>query len=251
MKKPIYHNSNKENDNIQSNNNHIYNSFVKEKAFNSNPSTEATVKCKSILDSGPTEYGKVLSYGKSIKSRGSTKNQSAYNTPKILNPFSRGEEKNEEISHEYIPPELRNDENYKTILCKKLLKHPRFKTNKTFSKQDFVSLDEKESLNHDYTYLTKRRKISCVKILYSGRFELKTPDNKRSCFNFYRDEDIGINEEWQEFIIETNLDEDVETDEEMLVKLNEVVYDDLLQGIQDLKNPNNSPEMLLRNYRGI
>jgi hypothetical protein len=130
------------------------------------------------------------------------------------------------------------------------LKHPKHKTNKTFQKADFIHLDRDQLINKDYSLLTKRRKISNVKKIYSGQFELKNHQNASHFFKLYRDEDVGVDENWQEFIIETNIDEDVLTEEEMLEKLNNVVYNDLLEGINDLKDGMKNPEELLSNYCG-
>jgi len=59
-----------------------------------------------------------------------------------------------------------------------------------------------------------------------------------------------MDEEWQKFIIESRVDEDVETDEETLEKLDQIVFNDLLEGINELKNSKFSPDFLLHNYRG-
>lgn len=251
MNNTIHNSPNKENKHLSANKNNFYDSYTKVKAFICNQSTTATNKCKSVFDSYSTEYGKVLSYGKPLISKESNCTKSNIESRQKINPLNNIAISKEEISHEKIPHMMRNNENFKTILCRKLLKHPRFKTNKTFTKQDFISLEEDEYLLKDLNSLNKRRKVSSVKVLYIGHFELETPQNKKAYFDFYRDDDIGIQEDWQEFIIESNIDEDVETDEEILEKLNQVVYDDLIQGINELKNSKNSPDELLHNYRGI
>jgi hypothetical protein len=255
MTNSFSYSSNKENLSLSINKNHIYDSFTKIKAPNSNQTTVETNKCISVLDHIPTEFGKVLSYGKSLKSRDTWKthiNQMNQITPKIQNPFIKIKESdsNKEFSHEFIPREMLNNEAYKTLLCKKVFKHPRFKTNKTFTKEDFITLDHSDRLQKDFTSLIKRTKISSTKVLYTGQFQLSTNDKKMVTFKFYRDEDIGMDEEWQKFIIESRVDEDVETDEETLEKLDQIVFNDLLEGINELKNSKFSPDFLLHNYRG-
>ena len=47
------------------------------------------------------------------------------------------------------------------------------------------------------------------------------------------------------------MDEDCETDEELILKLNDIVYNDLEEGINLLKNHKDSPQELLANFRGI
>ncbi len=252
MTNSFSYSSNKENLSLSMNKNHIYDSLTKIKAPNSNQTTVETNKCISVLDHIPTEFGKVLSYGKSLKSREKWKTQTVQNTPKIQNPFIKFKEydSNKEFSHEFIPREMLNNEAYKTLLCKKVFKNPKFKTNKTYTKEDFITLDDSDKLQKDFTSLIKRTKISSTKVLYSGQFNLCTHEKKMVSFNFYRDEDIGMDEEWQKFIIESRVDEDVETDEETLEKLDQIVFNDLLEGINELKNSQFSPDFLLHNYRG-
>lgn len=250
MTKPFSYASNKENQSLSINKNYIYDSFTKIKAPYSNQSTVESNKFISVLDHIPTEFGKVLSYRKSCKSRETWKTPKNEYIPKIQNPFMAECDSKKEFSHEFIPREMKNNEVYKTLLCKKLLKHPKFKTNKTFTKEDFITLDESDKLKLDFSGLTKRTKMSSTHVLYSGQFLLHTPDKKMVPFKLFRDEDIGMDEDWQRFIIESRVDEDVETDEETLEKLDHIVYNDLQEGINELKNSNFSPDYLLHNYRG-
>ena len=131
------------------------------------------------------------------------------------------------------------------------IKDPKIKTNKTFTKQDFCQIDKNDKLSQDFSLLGKRKKVKSAKKIYIGEMTLKNSDKNLESFPFYRDEDIGIIEEWQEFIIEANMDEDCETDEELILKLNDIVYNDLEEGINLLKNHKDSPQELLANFRGI
>ena len=250
----FYNEFNKENNSLSSNNEKLY-SLNKGKAnpCMANLSTGMTVKCQSVFSSSSIEYGKVLSYGKSDRTSRQNSNYKSIesNFSQLNNPFlKKNDGKKEEISHELIPPHLRDNENYK-ILVTKSIKDPKIKTNKTFTKQDFCQIDKNDKLSQDFSLLGKRKKVKSAKKIYIGEMTLKNCDKNLESFPFYRDEDIGIIEEWQEFIIEANMDEDCETDEELILKLNDIVYNDLEEGINLLKNHKDSPQELLANFRGI
>ena len=250
----FYNESNKENNSYRSNNEKFH-SLNKEKAFPcfANLSTGITLKCQSVFSSNSSEYGKDLSFGKSNKTSKLTSNYESKqsNGRQQNNPFlMKNDGKKQEISHELIPIHLRDNENYKTILTK-VIKNPKIKTNKTFTKPDFCQIDNYNKLSPDFSLLVKRKKVKSLKKIYIGDMRLKDNENKSVSFPFYRDEDVGVNEEWQDFIIEANIDEDCETEEEMISKLNEVVYNDLEEGINQLKNMTDSPHELITNFRGI
>ena len=230
---------------------------TKAKFSNSTFSTEATVKCQSVLSSFSTDNARPLSFSRPSFSKN---NAGYYNAPPPQNgnPFLRTmssqssqsdcSEKSQ-ITHKYIPWELKNNEDYKLFMCRKVLKDPKIKTNKTFAKKDFIPVDQYkqekiETKNYDLL-VKKRRKVCTPKGKeYCGRFTLEVKNYKEDFF-FYRDEDIGFDEDWQEYMISSNLDEDVETDTEVLGKLNGVVYNDLAEAIAELKNPKNKVQDLL------
>lgn len=156
-------------------------------------------------------------------------------------------EAKEEISHENIPPEYRNNEEYKHFLCRRYLKDPKHKTNKTYQKSDFIPIVKQTPVCKDFTLLTKRRKISNFQKVYTGHYEVIDNKHNSLYFKLYRDEDVGMNEEWQEFLNEAKVDEDVESDEEIIKHFTKVVYNDLLEGIEMLKS--GDPSEILSNYR--
>ena len=47
------------------------------------------------------------------------------------------------------------------------------------------------------------------------------------------------------------MDEDCDTDEDMINKLNDIVYNDLEEGIEQLLSSKESPESLLYNFKGL
>ena len=47
------------------------------------------------------------------------------------------------------------------------------------------------------------------------------------------------------------MDEDCDTDEEMIIKLNDIVFNDLEEAIAQLMNSKEPPESLISNYNGI
>jgi hypothetical protein len=84
--------------------------------------------------------------------------------------------------------------------------------------------------------------------MFSSYISLKEcKNNKEHCYPLYKDEDIGVNTYWQTHMIESRVDEDLDTDSEQLkiaslqvmVELKEAI--DILceNGIKALRNRHN------------
>ena len=223
-----------------------FESHVKSRPLNSNISTAESMKHKSILCDYDDNLGEQMPYRKyqKINFNGGFPMVRESNPFKNVKKNKGNEEKNEEISHKYIPPELRNNEVYKNLLCKKVLKNPKYKTNKTYTKKDFLPIEENKRKDQ-FSLLTKRRKISELQTVYSGKFDMINNQGETEYHSFFRDEDCGMGEEWQQYLIETRVDEDVETDDDMLPRLDNVIHSDLKEAIKQLKNGEEDPKDIL------
>ena len=228
-------------------------SFNKETSFidKDNLSTDISLKSQNCLLS-TINHGKVLTYGKSLKKNKITSySESDQNSIKINHHYSmKSNAHKKEISHEYIPSYLVDDERYKTNITK-ILKNPKVKTNKTFTKLDYCNFYKKDQLLQDFSLLIKRKKVNSVRKIYLGQIMLKNKEFLLESFPLFRDEDIGIIENWQNYIKEKILDEDCETDEELLSISNDIVYNDLEESINHINENKKSPQELVANYRGI
>jgi len=126
--------------------------------------------------------------------------------------------KNNTLSQEkqlLIPIDKKNDEKYKLLTIQKIKnKFPPFKSAKRFEEEEKKvfrnSLDEAEK----YAILKKK------KIIYSNKKDIfvfvSLFNNKEKEFKFplFRDNDIGIYKYWQAKIVDSQVDEDDDTDDE-------------------------------------
>ena len=114
-----------------------------------------------------------------------------------------------------IPIEKKNDEKYKLLTIQKIKdKFPPYKSAKRFDEEERKifrnSLDEAEK----YAILKKK------KIIYSNKKDIfvfvSLFNNKEKEFKFplFRDNDIGIYKYWQAKIVDSQVDEDDDTDDE-------------------------------------
>ena len=132
--------------------------------------------------------------------------------------FNKNQLKNNLLSEEkqlLIPIEKKNDEKYKLLTIQKIKnKFPPFKSAKRFEEEEKKNfrkaLDEAEK----YAILKKK------KIIYSNKKDIfvivSLFNNKDEEFKFplFRDNDIGIYKYWQAKIVDSQVDEDDDTDDE-------------------------------------
>ena len=132
--------------------------------------------------------------------------------------FNKNQLKNNLLSEEkqlLIPIEKKNDEKYKLLTIQKIKnKFPPFKSAKRFEEEEKKifrkALDEAEK----YAILKKK------KIIYSNKKDIfvivSLFNNKDEEFKFplFRDNDIGIYKYWQAKIVDSQVDEDDDTDDE-------------------------------------
>lgn len=155
--------------------------------------------------------------------------------------------------HSLLPFPLKNDEKYK----KKLLSYicyPKFKRNKTDACKfaSYQKGEDKYDSLYDSFKTMKKARVSSVKSKYSSNnyfynYKLvkgNTENTSMSWFKFFYDEDIGFDSNWQQQLREAEMDDDVESDEEVLYHSEKKVQRELIEGIEAFVNNKNS----CRNY---
>ena len=152
---------------------------------------------------------------------------------------------NDRHYHIYLPKKYKDNEEYKARLYKYLK-------------------SEKRNL---YSYLNnglKTKNISPKKIILSKMPKIKKlssvknkdmntitffDNNEEKRFNLYRDENIGIDKDWQLSAFYQNFDHDVESDEEQIKKGKYKLLEDLKMGIvRWSQNKNNCFNYKIANY---
>lgn len=148
----------------------------------------------------------------------------------------------------FIPPDRTNDEKFKLLALKKIRKF-NFKDNKSVShaeiknaiegkpsynyiqnsNQDYPMDDESQSITDSNIFGMKRKKMAhSVKRFYASDISFTDPaTSKTKEFKIYKDSDIGIGEHWQQFLHNSNADEDVPSDDELVNRARKHCLDNL------------------------
>ena len=116
-----------------------------------------------------------------------------------------------------VPIEKKNDEKFKLMKMRQM-KRKSFPANKSVRKYEDLENEYEKNLNTIVKYSTlKKKKITqSTKKIYSSFIEFKDKNNKKQIFIVFSDRDIGIYEYWQNKIIESKNDEDIDTDNEQI-----------------------------------
>ena len=116
-----------------------------------------------------------------------------------------------------VPIEKKNDEKFKLMKMRQM-KRKSFPANKSVRKYEDLENEYEKNLNTIVKYSTlKKKKITqSTKKIYSSYIEFKDKNNKKQIFIVFSDRDIGIYEYWQNKIIESKNDEDIDTDNEQI-----------------------------------
>lgn len=145
-----------------------------------------------------------------------------------------------------IPKEKTNDEKYKLLALKKIRKSTH-KDNKSASKLDVVMKNAEgrdnypESMMQCNLFGKGRKIIHSVKKIYASEIALVDPlTYQQKKFRIFKDSDIGINQDWQKYLKESNADEDIPTDEELLTNATKFVQNSLMESITYLFNNRDS-----------
>ena len=116
-----------------------------------------------------------------------------------------------------VPIEKKNDEKFKLMKMRQM-KRKSFPANKSVRKYEDLENEYEKNLNTIVKYSTlKKKKITqSTKKIYSSFIEFKDKNNQKQIFFVFSDRDIGIYEYWQNKIIESKNDEDIDTDNEQI-----------------------------------
>lgn len=201
-------------------------------------------------------------FGQSYKKFHLLKNNIIFNKYKIISANSHFNSTNSEYSpiHIYLPYNKKDDENYK----KNLLSYIKENINAKFQAPKSVNhlpnqteqkfIQTTENLENFYFFVKKKKKIYSTKKIFAIEknlycYELIDGENyvdysHPKKFRFYFDNDIGFDFSWQKPLIETNADDDVESDDEIIELAEKKCQEDLFEGIKNwTKN-----QRLCRNY---
>ena len=114
-----------------------------------------------------------------------------------------------------IPISKKNDEKFKLLKIQKLKKKfPPFQSAKRFEEEEKKNFKKYLEEEEKYSILKKKKIIYSTKkelFVFVSLFNDKGEEKK---FPFFKDNDIGISHYWQAKIIDSQIDEDYETDEE-------------------------------------
>lgn len=116
-----------------------------------------------------------------------------------------------------VPIEKKNDEKFKLMKMRQM-KRKSFPANKSVRKYEDLENEYEKDLNTivKYSNLKKKKITQSTKKIYSSFIEFKDKNNQKQIFFVFSDRDIGIYEYWQNKIIESKNDEDIDTDNEQL-----------------------------------
>jgi len=156
--------------------------------------------------------------------------------------------------HQFLPYCYKNDEKYKIRLFK-FIKDGKFENSRSATGKYFHFLNNELKFNkniinknyfiteNDYFINKKKKKIfSTKKIFISERIFYNTKiinghtlsDKKNPIkFGIFFDRDIGFEKKWQKDLKETDMDDDVESDDETLKYANDKIYEDIEEGIEN------------------
>ncbi len=116
-----------------------------------------------------------------------------------------------------VPIEKKNDEKFKLMKMRQM-KRKSFPANKSVRKYEDLENEYEKDLNTivKYSNLKKKKLTQSTKKIYSSFIEFKDKNNQKQIFFVFSDRDIGIYEYWQNKIIESKNDEDIDTDNEQI-----------------------------------
>ena len=148
-----------------------------------------------------------------------------------------------------VPINKKNDEKFKLFQMNKIKnkKLPKFKSVKKYEE----NTEKKNELNKILEYNQLKKK----KLVYSYRKNLyliipftSEITNEEINFPLFIDKDIGINEYWQQKMIESKVDEDAETDDEQTKLATSYCFKEVEEGLNLFINEG---EKIIRNKKFI
>ena len=141
-----------------------------------------------------------------------------------------------------IPFKVSESEQYSLLKIKKVKSEkfsPYKTTSRLFSTNKKYDCDEftEENKENYYPLINKKKKIHSVKKEFSSHISFNNERLKaKKNFMIYRDNDIGIAEEWQKFLITNFNDDDIESDSEEIEKGVQLCFTQLSQAIIQKRN---------------
>jgi hypothetical protein len=141
-----------------------------------------------------------------------------------------------------IPHDKVDNEYYKLLAVKKL-KKPSFKDNKSTTRRPLFKADQDENSRIQEQELInnlfngKRKKvIHSQKRTYASHIQFTDPMNgDKKNFQLFKDADIGFNVNWQKYLQESKADEDVPSDDELIIQANKFSLMELKESFKLVK----------------
>ena len=133
-----------------------------------------------------------------------------------------------------VPINRKDDEAFKLLTMKNIKKKcmPVYKSAKKI--EDIEARKELDSAI-EYSIVKKKSITHSVKKNLYIIHRLYDDDDKEYKFPLFKDADIGINEYWQNQIVESNEDEDIDTDEDVLDSAVACTLSELEEGLNEVK----------------
>ena len=146
-----------------------------------------------------------------------------------------------------VPLEKMNDEKFKILRMHKLKKAslPEYKSCEKYDNY-YKSFEDSIKAKNDFFLLKNKKPIYSNTKVMKLEISLKNKKKEEKKFPLYKDQDIGVYEYWQAPLIESKIDEDIDSDEEQINLARKVCDLDLMEGIKYIQK--NGIESIF-NYR--
>ncbi len=140
---------------------------------------------------------------------------------------------------------ISSSEKYSILKIKKIKENkfsPFNSTSKLFKEENnSFDTDIKENISNQYIYysLIKRKKISSVKKYFESDISFQGKNKKIKHFKIFRDCEIGINDKWQKKQVSIFQDDDVNSDDEEILKGKQICIINIKEAITLFNKKNN------------
>ena len=141
---------------------------------------------------------------------------------------------NYQQKHMVVPINRKDDEGFKLLTMKNIKKKslPVYKSAKKI--EDIEARKELDSAI-EYSIVKKKAITHSVKKNLYIIHRLYDEEDKEYKFPLFKDADIGINQYWQNHLVESNEDEDIDTDEEVLESAVSCTLSELEEALNEVR----------------
>lgn len=135
-----------------------------------------------------------------------------------------------------VPLDKKDDEEFKIKVVRRL-RRASVNPNKSAKRSDVIEADYEKRFHRavEYSELKGRKDSVSVKKIYDNSIDFYNDKGEKKSFPIFKDTDIGIYEYWQKDLIESQMDEDINTDDEQLAIANSYCVAELREALEELK----------------